>query len=140
MFALDDLKRSYAYGNFMATVLLAQVFIEQSLGGSYALAGQDCKAQRTFAHLIDAARDAREHYSRFCRRPSLFKKNAKSLHTFYNRRNASYLDRLVQNKFASPEDLVVEDAKFAVRTVVNYLRRGSPNWHPEKVKWSEDDA
>jgi len=29
MFALDELKRSYFYGNFMATVLLAQVFIEQ---------------------------------------------------------------------------------------------------------------
>ena len=35
MFALDELKRSYVYGNYMATVLLAQVFIEQSLGGFY---------------------------------------------------------------------------------------------------------
>ena len=41
MFAIDELKRSYVYGNFMATVLLAQAFIEQSLGGSYSLGGKD---------------------------------------------------------------------------------------------------
>ena len=41
MFAVDELKRSFIYGNFMATVLLAQVFVEQSIGGIYLLSGDD---------------------------------------------------------------------------------------------------
>src|SRR4051794_35325683 len=46
MFALEEMKRSYAYGNFMATVLLAQIFIEHSLGGGYSLAGNDDVTER----------------------------------------------------------------------------------------------
>jgi len=55
MFALDELKRSYIYGNFMATVLLAQSFVEHSLAASYYMAGKDKMAKQGFAGLIDSA-------------------------------------------------------------------------------------
>ena len=140
VFAIDELKRSYYHGNFMATVLLAQVFVEQSLGGSYSLAGKDHIVRRGFAGLIDAARDDGKIT------PEL----ADALHQLRNMRNPythhtiglgqrSYMGRLVAGDFPTPEDLVVEDAKFAVRAVVDYLRYGSPDWNPEKVDWSEDD-
>ena len=139
MFALDELKRSYAYGNFMATVLLAQVFIEQSLGGSYSLAGNDAVAEKSFADLVDAAlQDGRIT-------PPL----AETLHGLRRIRNPythhiggfgkrSYMGRLVEAEFTAPEDLVVEDAKFAIRAVADYLRNGTPDWNPDRYHWSEE--
>jgi hypothetical protein len=139
MFALDELKRSYVYGNFMATVLLAQVFIELSVGGFYLMTGKDDIAQKGFAVLIDMARQDGKIT------PEL----AETLHRLRKMRNPythqtggikshSYMGRLYQPEFIAPEDLVVEDAKFAVRAVVDYLRHGSPDWTPTKYQWNEE--
>jgi hypothetical protein len=49
------------------------------------------------------------------------------------------MGRLVEPPFIAAEDLVVEDAKFAIQTIVDYLRHESPDWNPEKIKWSEED-
>lgn len=141
MFALDELKRSYAYGNFMATVLLAQAFVEQSLGAIYSIAGSDRLVRAGFAGLIDAARGDGKitpeladalHSLRIMRNPYT--------HPTIGKGKRSYMGRLVESPFTSPEDLVVEDAKFAVRTVVDFLRHESPEWNPEKVDWSEEDV
>lgn len=140
MFALDELMRSYVYGNFMATVLLAQAFVEQSLGGSYSLAGKDHIVKKGFAGLIDAARDDAQitpevadalHHLRRMRNPYT--------HHTIGKGKRSYMGRIAESAFMLPEDLVVEDAKFAVRTVVDFLRQGQPDWNPENVKWSEED-
>ena len=139
MFALDELKRSYAYGNFMATVLLAQSFIEHLLGGSYCMAGRDDIATKGFAGLVNAALEDGQITTEL----------AEKLHRLRKMRNPymhhtggigkrSYMGRLVEPEFIAPEDLVVEDAKFAIRAVVDYLRHGSPDWNPETFKWSEE--
>ena len=107
MFALDELKRAYVYGSFMAAVLLAQAFIEQSLGGMYSFAGDDKKASKSFAKLIDASRDD-EHITQDM---------ADALHRLRKMRNPymhhaaglgsrSYMGRLAENAFMAPEDLV----------------------------------
>ena len=141
MFALNELKCSYVYGNYMATVLLAQVFIEQSLGSFYSLEGKDEIARRGFAGLIDAARKDGKitakiaetfHALRMIRNP--YTHNVAGLGA------GTYMGRLVENSGRAPEDLVVEDGKFAIRTLVDYLRHGSPDWNPGKFEWSEDDA
>ena len=140
MFALDELKRSYAFGNFMATVLLAQAFIEQTLGGTYSLAGNDAVAGKGFAALVDEAQNDGQIT------PEL----AEILHRLRRMRNPythhiggvgkrSYMGRLFEAEFVAPEDLVVEDAKFAIRAVVDYLRSASPDWNPETYQWSEED-
>ena len=51
----------------------------------------------------------------------------------------SYMRRIVNTKLA-PEDLVLIDAQFAIRAVADYLRHGSPDWNPGKVKWDEADG
>lgn len=141
MFALEELKRSYAYGNYMAAVMLAQAFIEQSLGGTYSLAGRDDIVDKGFAKLVDAALTD-QHIT-----PEL----ADTLHTLRKMRNPythhtigtgrrTYMGRLLEGAPVAPEDLVVADAQFAIRAVVDYLRHGSPDWNPTKVHWSEDDA
>lgn len=139
MFALDELKRSYAYGNFMATVLLAQLFVEQSLAGGYSLARRDNIAESGFASLIETSlKDG--HIP-----PHL----ADTLHSLRKIRNpythhragtgkGSYMGRIA-TAFTAPEDLVVEDAKVAIRAVVDFLRHNAPDWNPEKVQWSHTD-
>lgn len=141
MFALEELKRSYAHGNYMATVMLSQAFVEQSLGGMYTLAGQDDVVAKGFSGLIDHAQSC-GHIT-----PEL----AATLHSLRRMRNPythhtigtgkrTYMGRLQESGPIAPEDLVVEDAKFAVRTVADYIRNGSPNWNPTKVTWREDSA
>ena len=140
MFALDELKRSYIYGNFMATTLLAQAFVEQSLGGSYSISGQDAVVGKGFSALIDKASQDE----------LISQKLAQALHDLRRMRNPythhiigagkrSYMGRIAQSGFSAPEDLVVEDAKFSVRTVVDYLRHGSPDWNPDKYVWNEGE-
>lgn len=138
MFALDELKRSYAYGNFMATVLLAQAFIEQSLGGTYSLAGEDQIAHSGFARLVDAARNDGHITGALAETLNKLRKmrNPYTHHTG-GVGNGSYMRRVTEPEFVAPEDLVVEDAKFAIRAVVDYLRNGSPDWNPQTHQWSE---
>lgn len=141
LLALHELKASYLYGNFMATVLLAQVYVEVTLAGSYVLSEKEDLVNSSFATLIDAASD-----------DDLISPNiATAFHRLRRMRNPythytmglgerSYMGRLLSSNCTDPEELAVEDAKFAIRTVVDFLRYSSPNWNPEKVHWNEDDA
>ncbi len=139
MFALDELKRSYAYRSFMATVLLAQVFIEQSLGGSYSLAGKDDMADEGFRGLLNAAlQDGRITPDLAERLHRLRKVRNPYTHHIGGVGKRSYMGRLAETEFTAPEDLVVEDAKFAIRAVVDFLRHESPDWNPNNYQWSEE--
>jgi len=133
MFALDELRRSFIYGNFKATVMLAQSFVEHSLGGMYALAGQDNIVAKGFKKLIDQA----------CADGHVTQELATTLHELRTMRNPythhtigagprTYMERLAQSGHYVPEEMVVEDARVAIRAVVDYLRHGSPHWIPEK--------
>lgn len=138
MFALEELKRSFATGNFMATVLLSQAFVELTLAAHFDLDGDEKIAHGSFKQLINVA------YSRNW----ITEENALSLHKLRQMRNPylhrsirsgrhSYMERIPANRTA-PEDLVEEDARFAVKSVVDFMRHGSPNWHPKNVQWRED--
>ena len=50
--AIGELRSSFLNGNFMATVLCCQTFIEHSLAGGYALSGQDALVEIGFKDLI----------------------------------------------------------------------------------------
>jgi hypothetical protein len=138
MFALDELKRSYAYGNFMATVLLAQIFVEHSLGGGFGLAGQDDVAEKGFGGLIGAALDGRITPELATTLHRLRKMRNPYTHYIPGAGTRSYMGR-IREMFMSPEDLVVEDAKFAIRAVADFMRNDSPDWNPKTVRWNEDD-
>jgi hypothetical protein len=140
LFAITELKRSYIYGNFMATVLLSQVFIEQSLGSMYAISGHDDIIGKGFAALIDMA----------CQDGKITYELAESFHKLRRVRNPyihhvtglgerSYMGRIMKSDGLDPEDLVIKDAQLAVRTVADYLRQGSPDWNPGNISWNEGD-
>lgn len=133
MFAIEEIKRSFIYSNFMATILLAQTFVEHSLGGSYRLSGRDPIVEQGFKKLIERAL-ADGHISA---------ELAAKLHELRNMRNPyvhpnagltsrSYMGRLAEKKVYDPETLLEQDARYAVQIVVDYLRHGSPNWNPGK--------
>ena len=103
------------------------------------MAGRDDIAEKGFAGLVDAAIEDGQITAEL----------AEKLHRLRRMRNPythhtggigkrSYMGRLVKPEFIAPEDLVVEDAKFAIRVVVDYLRHGSSDWNPETFKWSEE--
>lgn len=43
----------------------------------------------------------------------------------------SYMGRMLAKRVYIPEDLAEQDARFALQTVVDFLRYESPNWTPE---------
>ncbi|MBN8492615.1 MAG: hypothetical protein J0M00_14450 [Burkholderiales bacterium] len=141
MFALDELKRSYAYGNYMATVVLAQAFVEQSLGGMYTLAGRDETVAKGFAALIDQAHKDNQITQQLADNLHALRKmrNPYTHHTIGTGKR-TYMGRLMDSAPIAPEDLVLEDARSAVRAVADYLRAGNPDWNPTKVQWHEGDA
>jgi hypothetical protein len=132
MFAINELKSAFFNGLDMATILLAQSFIEHSLGGSFIMIGEDKVAESGFSELIDNA----------LHKGQISKKLAVKLHELRKIRNPythpksglslrSYMGHLMhRKKYLLPECLAERDAKRAIKIVVDFIRNGSPNWHP----------
>lgn len=139
MFALDELKRSFIYGNFMATVLLAQSFVEHSLAGMFALARGDDLVKQGFKKLIDQARTDGHITDELAATLDNLRtmRNPYTHHTI-GIGSRSYMHRLAQSGHRLPEDMVVEDARVAIRAVVDFLRHGSPRWNPDEVRWEPE--
>ena len=130
MFALLDMQRSLILGNYLAAILTAQAFIEHSLGGSFALAGDDDTSEAKSAKLISESEargvisrslGGRLHQLRRFRNP--YSHHRRVAHP------ESYLRRLMQAD-SSPEDLAEEDARQAIEIVVDFLREQSVEWRP----------
>jgi len=130
MLSIQELQRSYISGNFLAVVLLAQVFIEHSLGGEYGLRNEDDIVEGGLARLITQAGEDG------IISPSL----AKTLHELCKMRNPythphggvtarTYLKRLLDDG-PEPFALAERDARQAIEAVVDLLRERSPNWKP----------
>jgi hypothetical protein len=138
MFAIHELKTSFVYGNYLGTVLIAQAFVEHSLGGAFAMAGEDEMVQAGFARLID------ESVSRAWVNPWVAERlhDLRKIRNPYSHpsapgRNRGYLARLETSLPSSPEELAENDAKTAIQIVVDWLRDGSSEWAPsrERQRW-----
>lgn len=133
MLAIHELQRSFIDGNFLATILAAQVFVEHSLGGAFAMSGDDKVVNAGFAMLIDESE----------KRGVLSSTIAERLHSLRTMRNPythprvglhakGYMARLRDSSTWDPYELAEQDAREAVRIVVDWLREGSPGWLPPK--------
>ncbi len=139
MFALHEMTHSFVVGNFMATILLAQVFIENSLGGAFILAGDDDTATGGFAKLI------KKSISDGSITPALAEKldDLRRMRNPYTHPNPgttprSHMGRMLEKKMDDPEQLAEKDARAALQTVVDFLHHGCPGWHPENPEWKTD--
>ena len=131
--AVSELQSSFLNGNFMATILLCQVFVESSLGGSFAFSGDEEAMLSGFKSLIDRSvaegriskalgdrlHDLREDVRNAYGHPRPFLNPRKGL-----------LDRVVERHL--PLDKLAEaDAREAIQLVVDFLREACPSWAPK---------
>jgi len=151
VFAIHELKSSFLNGNYMATIFCCQTFIEHSLAGRYALSGQDALVEIGFKNLID----------RSLTDGCLTEQLAKRLHELREMRNPyvhprilpnreSLLDRMVattrqlrsvptKNSDDPLRIMAEQDARNAIRIVVDFLRHECPSWGPSRVKLVKDE-
>lgn len=131
MFAIQELQFSYINALYMSTILLAQSFIEHSLGGSFLMSGDDDIVEKGFSKLIDKALETNQ----------IDQKLAGKLHELRKMRNPythpnpgitprSYMGRMKEKDNYEPEILAEQDARFAIQIVIDFLRYGSKNWTP----------
>lgn len=127
MFAIRELERSFINGNYLATILVAQVFIEHTFGGAYILAGEDKIGEGGFATLIDTS----------LRKGIITEELAEQFHELRKMRNPythptsgdkakGYIGRMKQMEVYNPEILLERDARRAIEIVVNYQRSKNP--------------
>lgn len=123
MFALREMTHAFVVGNFMATILLAQVFVEHSLGGSFILAGDDDTATEGFARLT------KKSLLDGSITPALAKKldELRKMRNPYTHPNPgatprSHMGRMMEQKMYDPEQLAEKDAHVAIQIVVDFLR------------------
>ena len=132
MLALHELQRSFIAGNFLATVLTAQVLVEHSLGGSFVLAGDDSVVNSGFAGLIDES----------LRRGWLSPSMAARLHVLRSMRNPythpkvgmharGHMARMRDTGIWDPYVLAETDAREAIRIVVDWQREC---WRDERLE------
>lgn len=140
MLALYELRLCFIEGHYLACVLLAQTFIEHSLGGAYIMAGDERIAEQGFAKLIDRASAdnliepelaTQLHELRLMRNPYIHPKAGLGTRT--------YMGRLLEYQRNSsrdmmPEDMTRQDAEYAIQIIVDFMRAGSQNsgysWEP----------
>jgi hypothetical protein len=130
LLAIGELKSSFLCGNYMATIFLCQTFVEHSLAGPFALAGEDEHVEKGMSSLIDVslARNsisstlaARLHELREMRNPYT--------HPRILQKKPSLLDRVIKTT-QNPFSMAEADATEAIRIVVDFLREGCPSWTP----------
>ena len=132
LLAIGELKSSFLCGNYMATIFLCQTFVEHSLAGPFALAGEDVHVEKGMSSLIDEslARNsisstlaARLHELREMRNPYTHPR------ILQKKQKPSLLDRVIKTT-QNPFSMAKADATEAIRIVVDFLRECCPSWTP----------
>jgi hypothetical protein len=128
MFAIHELQRSYIDGNYLATILTAQVFVGHSLGGMFSLAGEVKVVESGFSNLIEETRARNMVNNEVAERSHQLRKTLNPYsHPRVGIAPRSYMAR-PREHFKDPEQLAEDDARRAIRTIIDFLRGGSPNW------------
>ena len=129
-----DALRSFVAGNFLATVLSAQAFLEHCLATALDTRGELNKSRLRFCDLINKCAD----YG------LVDEALANNLHRLRKLRNPYahrqqrtpdewptwFYSRVMSEADGQPYMLAEIDAKFALRCVVDYIRIINPDWVP----------
>ncbi len=128
IFALQELPICYIDGHYMACILLAQVFIEDSLGNYYIILGEDNVAKQKFEKLINqthqdnvisAELKEQFHRLRSVRNRYVHPRSGDGKETLI----AHFVKKASQDiGTESDRDLLKDDAEMAIQTVVDFLR------------------
>jgi len=134
--AISELQSSFLNGNFMATILLCQVFVESSLGGSFAFSGDEEAMLKGFKYLIDRSVAEKRISQALGERLQNLREDVRNAYghprPFSNGRKG-LLDR-VGERGLRLEKLAETDAREAIQVVVDFLREGRPEWTPNSTR------
>jgi hypothetical protein len=131
--ALNEIKLCYIEGFYLAVVLLAQIFIENSLGGSYIIGGDDEIAEKGFKKLIDKAlTDNLVNDELAAKLQELRKMRNPYVHPKAGAGAGTIMGRIVEKSqsgkaYESLETFAKDDADQAIQTVVDFLRFTTDN-------------
>ena len=130
--AVSELQSSFLNGNFMATILLCQVFVESSLGGSFAFSGDEEAMLSGFKSLIDRSVAEGRISKPLGDRLHAFRENVRNAYGHprpYLNPRKGLLDRVVERRLPLHR-LAEADAREAIQLVVDFLREGCPSSAP----------
>lgn len=131
--ALNEIKLCYIEGFYLAVVLLAQIFIENSLGGSYIIGGDDEIAEKGFKKLIDKAlTDNLINDDLSVKLQELRKMRNLYVHPKAGAGTGTFMGRILEKSqsgkaYESLELFAKDDADLAIQTVVDFLRFTTDN-------------
>lgn len=130
-FVMWEAGRCFIGGNFIATVLLIQAFVEHSLARVMVLSKNTRTRKLSFKQLIDAAVAAKEislplaaklHKLRALRNPFV--------HPADETWPPAYYTRAIAQAGGDPYKLNEADARFAIEVVAKYIRQIIVRWDP----------
>lgn len=121
--AFEEARRSYLNGNYIATVVLCQIVLENSLHGIFVTIGRDDLEKASFRKLLKEAYESRlisdDEYDLFNEVRKL-----RNPYTHYRSpKNKEYLGARIIENGEIHFDIFEEDAKIALRAVFKLLGR-----------------
>jgi hypothetical protein len=125
--ALEEMRLCYIEGYYLACVLLAQSFIEQSLANLYIIYGEEKVAEQGFKKLIDKALADHQVAPEVATRLHELRQIRNSyVHLNAGLSSRTFIGRLADkqrktSKEVWPNDLTKEDAETAIQIVVDFL-------------------
>ena len=131
--ALDEIKLCYIEGYYLAVVLLAQIFIESSLGGSYIVTGNEVMATKGFKKLANRALvDNLINDELATKFEELRKMRNPYVHPRAGAGEGTIMGRMVEKfkngqVYESITDFAKDDAERAIQIVVDFLRYSTDN-------------
>lgn len=138
MLANHEMRWTFVEGHFMATVLTAQVFAEQTLGSQLILAGEDEAAEGGMASILRRSLELdwiSEHLAARVR--ELHRMRIAYGHTHVGLKNRSLMKRFIDAKAVDIWEYSEAEARSALQIVVDILRSGQPSWNPEAPECRE---
>ncbi len=125
--AFEEIKLCYIEGFYLATVLLAQIFIENSLGAEYIIAGADKTVESGFYQIINKSLEDNRINKRLANK---FHKLRRIRNTYIHPKGGTgpgtIIERIFEKikrgkSFTSIYKMAKEDSKEAISIVADYL-------------------
>ena len=141
-FALVDISTTFMNGAFLSTIMAAHIFAEQSLGASLILVGDEQDAEGGLGRIITRALSNRMINENIATRLNELKNiRIAYFHAHAGAKKRSFIGRFLTLKDPDLERVVENDAKEAIRIVVDLIRFQTPETCKElKARESINDG
>ena len=125
-FALYEIPNAYINGNFLSCIFLTQIFFENTLAAYFCMRGDDELAGAGFAKLVERCKSEDYIDGGFAAKLDVLRKVRNSYTHFHAMSDKRGLINRIYENSASPDDLLMRDAKFAVELISEYIMRKRP--------------